>query len=237
MASYVLGVSRTRDLPRLQPQAGTEPGLSSRPDPACTLEPEGADPARWIISGELAAALAPRREMRPKPAEHAQILAAIHRRINVVPVRYGTAMPDDDAVRRVLQERSRELSCSLDRLEGRCELGVRIALAPQNAVQCAAPSARLAAGDYLARRRSEYEWADRLSRCAGQATRRVVDAADGLHRQWRSLPTPAAGLVRLSFLVDRSGVEEFEQRMGTLRLERTPDRYTLLGPWPPYSFV
>jgi len=237
MPTYVLGVSRRRDLPRLMTHMTAESGPARRCSPADVVRWAGRDHVWWITRGDLTAAVVRALQGPPQPVDHARILAAIHRRICVVPMRYGTAGRDDEAVGGMLEEWSRDLLRSLDRLEGTCELGVRIALAHQPASERVARPAGLSPTDYLAWRRTEYRREDDLGRRAREVIQRVTDAAEGLYFQRRCLPASAPALVRLSFLVERSGVESFRRRVGAFDLQKTAHRYTLLGPWPPYSFA
>jgi hypothetical protein len=56
-------------------------------------------------------------------------------------------------------------------------------------------------------------------------------------RDWRRLSPEPPGAVRLAFLVERNLSQSFAERLATLSVARPGERYAILGPWPPYSFV
>ncbi len=122
MPLFPLGISRSRDVSRVPKQAA------------------GAVDMRWSLSGELACALigAPHRAIPPKL--HAAALEAIHRRICVLPVQFGTAFHDETEIRAILESRGRELLENIERLEGTCEMALRIAPADRQDIETPAAS-------------------------------------------------------------------------------------------------
>ena len=122
MPLYPLGISRRRDVPSVPKQAA------------------GAIDMRWSLAGELACAFIDAPHQAVPPMLHAAALDAIHRRICVLPVRFGVALHDEAEIRSLLQDRRHELLDHLGRLDRTCEMGLRIA-PPQSAAEHAgAPS-------------------------------------------------------------------------------------------------
>jgi hypothetical protein len=110
MPLYPLGISRRRDVPSVPKQAS------------------GSVDMRWSFAGELACAFidAPHRAI--PPMLHATVLDAIHRRICVLPVRFGLAFRDETEIHSLLQGRHPELLDRLSYLDSTCEMGVQLAL-------------------------------------------------------------------------------------------------------------
>jgi hypothetical protein len=213
MPLYLLGISRSGDVPRL-------PGS-----------------VRWITAGDLAAAVLGPQPSPPEPAEHARTLAAIHRHISVLPMRFGAAAADEAAVRALLEKRRGRLASTLDRLEGTCEMGLRIWLPHRPAPQAEPVATAISPFEYLALRRAQYAWADELGCQAESAVSRYVALAGDLCRDWCRLICQSPGLVRLALLVDHQQVDALRKRLETAPKPRQVERCVLLGPWPPYSFV
>jgi hypothetical protein len=216
MPLYFLGISRACDIGRL-------PG----------------GPVRWIVAEGLAAAVVGPQPSPPQPAEHARSLAAVHRRIDILPMQFGATVTDEATVRILLHARREELASSLDRVEGASEMGLRITLprlqgphfGPCDGTRALSP------GDYLASRRTHYALHDGLRRQAESAVAGYVEAMGGLFRDWRQLLPAPVGVVRLAFLVDRGRLAAFGDSLESHRRARPTEPCTAFGPWPPYSFV
>ena len=220
MSLYPLGISRSRDVPGVGEQATV-----------------GQVALRWVLVHELAAALADAPEGPPEPLQHAAAVDAIHRRICVLPMRFGTVLCDEAEVRSVLQARRRELLERLDRLEGTCEMGLRIVLPRRQTPQANPLPGALSPTAYMEQRRAHYQREDALSEQAHPAVETVVRELEGTYRDWRGLTPSPPGLLRLAFLVERRRVGVFQRCLEASGAERREEQRTLLGPWPPYSFV
>ena len=128
------------------------------------------------------------------------------------------------------------------RIEGTGEIGLRVELLGPAAPSCPRETydnrlPAMSAHQYLALRRQCYEWKDQLDRQAQRVTENFVQAVKGLYRQWRVLTSTAPTTLRLAFLVPRNHWEAFRNRLETVEPDLAGQRYTLVGPWPPYSFV
>jgi hypothetical protein len=276
MTVHLLGICRS----------GAAAGLPARLEPG-----ESGIQVRWLSEGPLAAATVPPQPATKGPLLHARLLAAIHRRVSVLPARYGAAVPNEAAVRDFLARRREDFAAALDAVDGADEYGVRIELDDRERETAtdgsgAAPAMHggpaTSPREYLAARRAQYA---RRDQCRSEAER-VVDACVGgvghLARTWRQLaaervpqpcptggaflsgakgvpPGPRAvpcatgsasalgalqsrsvaagnGCVRLAFLVQRDGSAAFLARLHELMTRTACGRWTLVGPWPPYSF-
>jgi hypothetical protein len=200
------------------------------------------DGVRWIVQGELAAAVVPPLPSSTGPLKHAALLATLYRQGDILPVRWGVVLPGEEAVRDLLRRRRAGLLCDLERLKGTGEIGLRIELshspatphppAPHGSRQADSPAAQ-----YLAARRARYQRQDQWSRRAQSVAEASLRAVKGLYRQWERLPPQPPGTVRLAFLVERHLWDAFTEHLATSPARATGEHRTLLGPWPPYNFV
>jgi hypothetical protein len=192
---------------------------------------------RWFHVGELACACIDAPHPGIVPTLHAATLEAINRRIGVLPVRFGLALRDETEIHSLLQNRNEELLDHLNRLDSACEMGLRIAIPNQTATPNASSSGPQSSPAYLELRRAHYRQADdaveRDRLIAGQ----YVDQLQGCYREWRQLPPSPSHPIRLAFLVDRGAAAAFLSRVENARQRFPEGRCSVLGPWPPYSFV
>jgi hypothetical protein len=217
MPLYPLGISRRRDVPSVPKQAARSVDM------------------RWAVAGELACAFIDAPHQAVPPTLHAATLDAIHRRICVLPVRFGTALNDEAEIHAMLEDRGCELLDNLSRLDWTCEMGLRIAFSRPSPTQVAAtePPSPLA---YIEQRRSYYQRTDEDVERDQSIVQQFVERLHGYYRQWRKLPSTASHPIRLAFLVERNSVATFQTRMENTR-KASRERCVVLGPWPPYSFV
>ena len=188
-------------------------------DPA---EPE--PPLRAVRRDGLTALCAPAepREITPEVLwHHEEVVEALMAQRDLLPVRFGTLIPDEQAAARALEERRDELAASHDRVRGAVELAVR---AHQSGDEHEAPVAGESGVEYM------------------RTKARRVEAARQLHEPLAELARdsvvqPGPELLRAAYLVDRPGVDAFVSLIG--RLQRAHPQLDVLctGPWPPYSFA
>jgi hypothetical protein len=222
MPLHVLGVSRSGDVAGLSRDQQSE--------------------VRWVVEGPLAAAAVESRGESFGPLEQARLLAAIHGQIAVRPLRYGTVLPQERAVRDFLSHRGASLLRDLLYIEGTGEIGLRVELlgpeapgGPRGTDENRLPA--MSPHQYLALRWQCYQWKDQRDRQTQGVREHFVRAVQGLYRQWRVLTSTAPTTLRLAFLVQRDHWEAFRNRLQTVEPNLACQRYTLVGPWPPYSFV
>lgn len=180
-------------------------------------EPEWS-PLRVVESGRLAAVCAPAedRELTPDALwQRERLVEWLMEDRDLLPVRYGTRVRDEEEVARALGEREAELSEALDRVRGAVELSVRV-------IGDRPPPA---SGTEFIRGRAEV---------AALHERLALVARDRARR-----PARAAGeLLRAAYLVDRGALDEFVSLVGRLQADSDGSlRLLCTGPWPPYSFT
>jgi Gas vesicle synthesis protein GvpL/GvpF len=165
---------------------------------------------------------------------HERVVERIMADRAVLPMRFGTRLPDDDAMAEVLASRQQEFLAALDRVRGRVEVGVR-AMQPQPVgpeppalpvVPVAMSGREYVEAKLRNGRRTDHEAAalhEPLAKLAVAVSRRAAQAPDEL--------------LRASYLVETANLARFR---GTVeRLQRAHEEVAILctGPWPPYSFV
>jgi hypothetical protein len=201
-----------------------------------------------LVSTLDADALAAARELRA----HWRVLDEASKSGTVLPVRFGTVLEGDAAVReQLLEPNADRLTALLSELAGRVQLNVKGEYDEEHElreiVRASPPIAALrkritklpeAASYYdrirmgelvaaeIARRREEYE-ALALARLEAVA---VTARAERVSSQ--------NGAFNLAFLVESAEVDRFSEAVGRLRAE-LGERITLryVGPLPPYSFA
>jgi hypothetical protein len=156
---------------------------------------------------------------------HDAVVAQLLRRGPVLPLRFGTGMPDVAALRSVLRRNGADFLLQLEWVRGRVELAVQLGL-PAGDGDRQASDGRSYMRSKLAALRAGDEAAERvLVPLAGLA------AATALSR-----PGPEP-VVKASYLVAAGEVERFATAVQRLQ-ERNPElSLSCTGPWAPYSFV
>lgn len=171
-----------------------------------------------------------------------------------LPVRFGTVLPNSEAVMNVLAAQYEMLRNDLRRIGNKIELGVTVLWHPVAGIHSGKPARSsdasrrhdtdtAAVGDrpglsYLRARQTEYRQAESVQRRA-QTLARELDAALRPHTLecHRSL-CPSEGLaLRDLYLMERERIGAFEGAFDEVRQRHQEVRFLLSGPWPPYSFV
>ena len=230
--------------------------IASGPDVPSTRGLDRA-PTRTVESDKIAAIVSSVPEVPVKPtranlAAHHDVIERAASKTNVLPMRFGFVMSDDDEVASELLGRHRdELLEQLARFDDHVELGVKVYYREDSLLRDVVREDRA-----IARLR---ELTKRLSPEAGYYQRirlgeLVVEAIDRRRREHagdiRRALEPLASAVesddeppdrvvlKAAFLVERRRVTEFEERVEDLA-GRNPDalHFKLVGPVPPYSFV
>lgn len=159
---------------------------------------------------------------------HDDVVRTLAGAATVLPVRLGTAFPDNAALAAVLTDAEPSLAVELDRIRGRHEWELRIRVS-----RPAAPSESSGTA-YLMARRDEARARDGLREALAsvdQTLQGFADAATG--------PEPAATGMSRSYLVSDTLAAEFAANISaaTSELESRGCVARLSGPLPPYRFV
>jgi hypothetical protein len=214
--------------------------ICERPDdpPASTAGLAGA-PLEAVREGELLAVLSRHGDLGQISSidalwAHERVVERLMAERAVLPMRFGSQLASEAALRRALAAHHDELLSALDTVRGMVELAVRAMqeAAPAGSdLPAAAAEGHHSGRDYL---RAKLERRDREA-AAGAALHAPLAALAVATKRRRAL---APGeLLHAAYLVERPAVAEF--RAAAQRLQRKHRDVAVLctGPWPPYSFV
>jgi hypothetical protein len=213
---------------------------------------EPAREVRILQEGELAAVVSDAPEgLRPKRREllaHQSVLSEAGAEGCVLPMRFGSVAPDDDAVTGVLAERAEHYLERLRALDGRVEYNIKanhVEEAVLHHVMAENPDIRALAEANRQAGGGSYEDKIRLGEMVANAVK-DKEAQDGAALE-RALehtadavsvgPESTGWLANVSFLVKRESAEEFLADVERVRREMPHLEVRVNGPLPPYSFV
>jgi hypothetical protein len=197
----------------------------------------GATPLLSISHADLAAIVsvvaAP-----PAPDEqvvmaHEVVVEALMQERTLLPVRFATCLPDEAAVRALLDSRAASFRANLTRLAGCVELSVRGLLRAPPEVPPVDTSNLSPGRAYIAQRRAE-----------AQAQASIRTAAEAVHQQLTPLAQaailgPSRGPLlplNAAYLLPRTDIALFQAAVQRISADNAL-RLLCTGPWPPYSFV
>lgn len=238
-ATYVYGVVRAREAPKVD-AVGVGRGA----------------PVRTVAEGELSAIVSDVDEGfveagRDDLERHLAVLERAALSATVVPLRFGTVMPNDDAVRaELLEARASEIDALLADLDGRVELSLSGTYEERIFGEVVAEQPEVAALRERVRGRDEAaSYYDRIRLgelvATAMAAKRERDTEQVLAKL-----RPLADDVRLgdvahersvltaSFLVHRDRLPEFDRAAEEVAAQnQSRIRFRYAGPLPPYDFV
>lgn len=162
----------------------------------------------------------------------------------VLPLRFGTVVPDEQAARRLLREHTAAALEQLARVDGAREWGVRLVRVLSGEPQLAGPVPRregMSGTEYLSARRAALSARDRSEQDAARAGDRLEQTlAPHVTDTVRRGGNPGSSLLLdVAALVPRDRETGFRAAVEALGddLRREGLDTELTGPWPPYSFV
>jgi hypothetical protein len=163
----------------------------------------------------------------------------------VLPLRFGTAVPDEDAARSLLRTHAERAREQLRRIGTAREWGVRLVrtLVPgvEPALAGGAQRDGLSGTEYLSRRRQALQKGDDLTRTAAECAERLQDVLSGhVTESLRRGGSPGSSLLLdMAYLVPTATEADFLGQVQQLAqdLEARGLALEVTGPWPPYSFA
>ncbi len=183
-----------------------------------------APPLSAVPCGELTAICAPASEERPGAESlwrHEELVESLMETRDLLPVRFGTLLKDEDAVAHAVGERGGQLTGQLERVRGAVELALRI---DERKTASTTRTSATSGTDYM-----------RLQARRIRSGQAIHDELSVLTRDTATLPGPE--LLRAAYLVDRSVVDKFVARVRELQAAHPELVLVCTGPWPPYSFA
>jgi hypothetical protein len=160
--------------------------------------------------------------------KHEEVVESLMHERAVLPMRFGTCLPDEDAVRSLLHARGAEFERLLESVRDRVELAVRVTGEP---APPAGPVKADSGSEYMRRRLEAWRETQAIARAVHLPLARRAE------RSTSNLTPPSGGLMTGSYLLRRDGVEPFSAHVRLLQEKHPELTITCTGPWPPYSFV
>lgn len=208
----------------------------TRSEPTADVASQGLDgrPLRTVTAPGGLAAIVSDSSAPPMATEEALLcyegaVEAVMNQRAVLPVRFGTTVPDEATIAEFLGQRHDQLASALQRVEGAVEIGVRANWPPDDAASRPDGTGRGTA--YLRRRLEQRRRAQRLAEAIDEALSPL--ARD---RACRVLPRPQTPMWG-AYLVDRDRVDAFTSACDRLHDAHEDAEIVWTGPWPPYSFA
>ena len=191
---------------------------------AITDDPAPANPPLFAVPcAGLVALCAPAHDQEVTPAalwRYEEVVEALMESRDVLPVRFGTLVADENAVVGALAKRRSELAASLDRVRGAVELAVRARERETPSLPEVAPSGSA----YL-----------RAKALRGDVARRLHEQLADHARA--SVVRSGSELLRAAYLVSRDDVASFVALVDELQSDNAELDLVCTGPWPAYSFA
>ena len=162
---------------------------------------------------------------------YGNLIERIHQRTPLIPMRYGTLLPDEEAVADHLTAMAPHYRNRLAELAGCEEMGIRLPMArPETASPAPATSGRA----YLQALKRKYSATEQ----AEVETAALNHALAGLYRQQRGETGVFNGepMYLVSYLVERDKLQAFRERLTALA-DQGGIKGHISGPWPPYNFA
>jgi hypothetical protein len=220
--------------------------------PAVPSDEPGVFGARLqrIVHGELAAVVSAVADMArvEAPAQtellaYERVIRSQHAAADVVPMRFGSVLSGEAAVRAHLDEQRATYLRVLARVAGCVEMGVRALISPRSqpvGPEEASPPPIRSGAEYLKARQRRYSAESQLHEHGAALERFLISKVAPLCREHRmefSRTRPGEpALCSVYFLVPRDQVPAFRAALSP-SMDSEPLEKSLSGPWPPFNFV
>ncbi|MFL5345792.1 MAG: GvpL/GvpF family gas vesicle protein [Hyalangium sp.] len=203
-----------------------------------------------VVQGELVAVVSPvadlARVTAPVQADllaYERVIRSQHAVADVVPMRFGSVLTGEAAVRAHLGEQRATYLRVLARVTGCVEMGVRALISPPPPSvvrEEAAPPPIRSGADYLKARQRRYSAESELREHGAALEQSLLSKVAPLCREHRlELSRSRPGepvLCSVYFLVPRDQVPAFRAALASSPGADQPET-SLSGPWPPFNFV
>ena len=162
-----------------------------------------------------------------------KMVGRIHQHTTIIPIRYGSLLPDEAAVIEHLTEKAVHYRQRLLELQGCEEMGIRLALAMPEPNPPPNPKA-ISGHDYLQAIKRKYSETEQAEKEAAE----LDMALAGLYSKRCGETGLFAGqhTYLVSYLVPRVKLDAFRAKLDRL-FETGTHKGIISGPWPPYNFA
>ena len=161
------------------------------------------------------------------------VVGRIHQHTTIIPIRYGSLLPDKAAVVEHLTEKAAHYRQRLSELQGCEEMGIRLPMAMPEPNPPPNPKA-ISGHDYLLAIKRKYSATEQAEKESAE----LDMALAGLFNKRCGETGLFAGqhMYLVSYLVPRDKLDAFRARLDGL-FEAGTHKGIISGPWPPYNFA
>ena len=161
------------------------------------------------------------------------VVGRIHQHTTIIPIRYGSLLPDEAAVIEHLTEKAAHYRQRLFELQGCEEMGIRLPMAMPEPNPPPNPKA-ISGHDYLRAIKRKYSATEQAEKEAAE----LDMALAGLFNKRCGETGLFAGqhTYLVSYLVPRDRLDAFRAKLDGL-FETGNHKGIISGPWPPYNFA
>lgn len=200
-------------------------------------------PVQCSVCGDVAAIYSHYCGVQPQPEPrhlwcHEAVVEQLLEYVSVLPVRFGTLLPDEAALTALLHERHDRFKVALARVARHIEVSVRVLWSAP--VVASTPRSRPPENGraYIARRIAEEQAREARRREAHARASAIHDALSRLAvaHVHRVLPHERM-LLSAAYLIPRDSLESFRAAVDTLSAANPDLPMLCTGPWPAYHFV
>lgn len=170
--------------------------------------------------------------------DHARVIADCFRHSTVLPFRFGTVFPSDDALRRSVRSNQRQFSANVERLRGKAEMHLKVVVEDGGPNAPRYSSSPCVGKEYLSRlRETAVLQRDRQTKAKAVFVQ--------VHRMFSPIEEDISCrhtdkgkiLLDIAHLIDHGNVARYQNKYSCASHSMPDCQMLLSGPWPPYHFV
>ncbi len=170
--------------------------------------------------------------------DHARVIADCFQHSTVLPFRFGTVFPDDDALRRSVRSNQRQFNANVERLRGKAEMHLKVVLEDGGPDSPKYLSSPCVGKEYLSRLRET----SALQR-ERQTKARAIFVQ--VHRMFAPLEEDISCrrmdsgkmLLDIAHLINHGNIARYQNKYSSAGQTLRDCQMMLSGPWPPYHFI
>ena len=170
--------------------------------------------------------------------DHARVIADCFQHSTVLPFRFGTVFPDDDALRRSVRSNQRQFNANVERLRGKAEMHLKVVLEDGGPDSPKYFSSPCVGKEYLSRLR-ETATVQRERQTKAKAVFVQV------HRMFSPLEEDITCrrmdsgkmLLDIAHLIEHGNIARYQNKYSCASQTMRDCQMMLSGPWPPYHFI
>jgi hypothetical protein len=185
--------------------------------------------------------------------EYAGVIENLAQQFNLLPVRFGSLMESTEEIIKVLQINYKGIAQNLQKVDNRCEFGLRIfcdsdklkeSLKAKSEVYAVAPTKPASERkksiylDYVNKKLKEHRLEEQMLNYVDSVIEEITGCVDRLNavNKFKKMAT-ATNIIDAVFLLVKDRKAELVKTVEDLQTQHPSLNFVLTGPWPPYNFV